>query len=485
MQSNGYFMAIPSYLIILIVVLVIVPSVIAVLLRMALHYYLIDQGNQVIRLINGQPLRKPPKIVNYLETRLAEASQQLEQVNTPAIIDQVYSQQRVLLISCEQIEQLGRILPNLLLSFGLLGTFIGITINLYSLSETVSTTNVTDISSLLQDIQTPLQGMGIAFTTSLAAILFSALLVVINFMFNTNLAKYRWMSALEDYLDNIYQPTLKGQTKTDKIVQEMVQVFDQFLIRFGQGIQTSIETAFRQKIDEIYATNLKANQLAEQVYSRLIDASVTVTQSAKDFQIAGDRFLEVARAFEQSEFPQQLSNATINLANTQRGFSQSASGLATSVQSVDLAVIELQNYSKRLIKFSEQIQQTNQTALNLLETQNQNQQSFNHIVEQVQTASQGFQLAVNNLDSLQRRMVNKTDNLEEIQAELSKLVVAMQTYSQGVNTAVGGGVAANYPGNSINSMELQPVISGLQECVSHLQDTKNELYRLRHTIEKQ
>ncbi|XDE63801.1 hypothetical protein AB3M80_07465 [Arthrospira platensis BEA 1257B] len=261
MQSNGYFMAIPSYLIILIVVLVIVPSVIAVLLRMALHYYLIDQGNQVIRLINGQPLRKPPKIVNYLETRLAEASQQLEQVNTPAIIDQVYSQQRVLLISCEQIEQLGRILPNLLLSFGLLGTFIGITINLYSLSETVSTTNVTDISSLLQDIQTPLQGMGIAFTTSLAAILFSALLVVINFMFNTNLAKYRWMSALEDYLDNIYQPTLKGQTKTDKIVQEMVQVFDQFLIRFGQGIQTSIETAFRQKIDEIYATNLKANQL--------------------------------------------------------------------------------------------------------------------------------------------------------------------------------------------------------------------------------
>ncbi|XDE63800.1 hypothetical protein AB3M80_07460 [Arthrospira platensis BEA 1257B] len=212
---------------------------------------------------------------------------------------------------------------------------------------------------------------------------------------------------------------------------------------------------------------------------------MTVTQSAKDFQIAGDRFLEVARAFEQSEFPQQLSNATINLANTQRSFSQSASGLATSVQSVDLAVIELQNYSKRLIKFSEQIQQTNQTALNLLETQNQNQQSFNHIVEQVQTASQGFQLAVNNLDSLQRRMVNKTDNLEEIQAELSKLVVAMQTYSQGVNTAVGGGVAANYPGNSINSMELQPVISGLQECVSHLQDTKNELYRLRHTIEKQ
>lgn len=475
-------MFIPNYLIILIAVFVVVPSVIAVLLRMALHYYLIDQGNQVIRLINGQPLRKPPKIVNYLETRLTEASQELEKVNTPAIIDQIYSQQRVLLISCEQIEQFGRILPNLLLSFGLLGTFIGITINLYSLSQTVSQTNVTDISSLLQDIQAPLQGMGIAFTTSLAAILFSAFLVVVNFLFNTSLAKYRWMSALEDYLDNIYQPTLKGHTKTDKIVREMVQVFDQFLVRFGHGIQTSIEGAFRQKIDEIHAANLQANQLSEQVYSRLLDASATVTQSAKDFQIAGDRFLEVARAFEQSEFPQQLSNATINLTNTQRSFSQSASGLANSVQSVDLAIIELQNYSKRLIKFSDNIQQTNQTALSLLETQNHNQQSFNHIIEQIQTASQGFQLAVNNLDALQRRVVTKNDNLEEIQTELSKLVVSMQTYTQGINQAIQT-MGVNY-NSSVNPVELQPVVSGLQECVSHLQDTKNELYRLRHSIEK-
>jgi len=469
---------IPEYLLILIAIFVILPSVIAVLLRMALHYYLVNQGSKVRRLIYGKPVKNHPEIIPYLEMRLARALQDLEQVNTAALIDHVYSQQRVLFISCEQIDQFCRILPNLLLSFGLLGTFVGITINLASLSESVSESNVTDIASLLRDIQEPLQGMGIAFTTSLTAIFFSAFIVIVNLIFNTNLAKYRWMSALEDYLDNIYQPSLKGKTKTDKIVQEMVQVFDQFLIRFGQGIQTSIEAAFRDKIDEISAANLKANQLAEQVYSRLLDASATVTQSAKDFQIAGDRFLEVARAFEQNEFPQQLSGATANLANIQRSFSQSAAGLATSVQSVDLAVIELQNYSKRLVKFGEQIHQTNQTALNLLDTQTNNQQAFNHAIEQTQTASQGFQSAANTLDALQRRIVARTDGFEGVQEELSKLVTTLQSYAGGITQTAG----SNSP---VPPVELQPIIVALQECVTHLQDTKNELYRLRYTLEKQ
>ena len=195
---------IPSYLVLLIIIFVIVPSILAVCLRMALYYHLVHQGNQIKRLIYNQYSGKKPRLVEYLENRLALASQELETVNTVALIDHVYSQEQVLFISCEQIDYLCRILPNLLLAFGLLGTFVGITINLASLSQTVSATNVNDISSLLTEIQEPLRGMGIAFSTSLTGILFSAFLIVINFLFNTNLAKYRLLSALEDYLDNIY-----------------------------------------------------------------------------------------------------------------------------------------------------------------------------------------------------------------------------------------------------------------------------------------
>ncbi len=479
---------IPSYLVILIIIFVIVPSILTVCLRMALYYHLVNQGNQIKRLIYNQYSGKKPRLVDYLENRLALASQELETVNTVALIDHVYSQEQVLFISCEQIDYLCRILPNLLLAFGLLGTFIGITINLASLSQTVSATNVNDLSSLLVQIQEPLRGMGIAFSTSLMGILFSAFLIVINFLFNTNLAKYRLLSALEDYLDNIYRPTLGGQTRLDRVVQSMVNSFDQFLIRFGQGIQESVESALKEKIEAIHQANLKSTQLAEQVYSRLMDASVTVSQSAKDFQIAGDRFLEVAQVFETNQFPQLLSNATTDLANTQRSFSQSAIQLASSIQSVELTGIELQNYSKRLIRFGDQIQQSQQKSIELLESSQKNQQSLSELTSEIKTASQNFQLAVNTLDTLQRRWVTKTDHLDEIQTELSQLLLAMNTYTEGVKTAfeqLSDRLTANLdPSASLNPVSVQPITENLQECVNYLKETKQEIYRLRYTLEK-
>ncbi len=425
---------IPDYLVILIVALVIVPAIIAILLRMVLHYYLVNQGNKVWRLVYGKSVTTKPKLVQHLESRLAQTRKELEQVNTGALIDHAYSQERVLLISCEQIDYFCRILPNLLISLGLLGTFIGITINLTALSRTVSQTDITDISLLLQELQQPLQGMGIAFITSLTAILFSAFLTVVNFLFNTSLAKARLLSGLEDYLDNIYQPNLKGETHIDRVVQGLINSFDQFLHRFGQTVQHSVESALQDKIEAVSQAQIKTHQLAEQVYSRLVEASAKVTQSANDFQLAAHGFIEAAHTFDQSQFSQTLSQSTTNLANTQRNFSQSAGSLATSVQSVDLAMIEMQNYSKRLIKFSDKLNQNHQTTVDILESHSQNQQALNEMIQQFQNASQAFQLAVNSLELLQRRMVTRTDSLEEIQMELSRLVISINRYTEGLNS---------------------------------------------------
>lgn len=426
----------PDYLIILIVVLVIVPAVVAILLRMILHYYLVNQGNKVWRLVYGKSVATKPKLVQHLESRLAQTRKELEQVNTGALIDHAYSQERVLLISCEQIDYFCRILPNLLISLGLLGTFIGITINLAALSQTVSQTNITDISLLLQELQKPLQGMGIAFITSLSAILFSAFLTVVNFLFNTNLAKARLLSGLEDYLDNIYQPTLQGETHIDRVVQGLIHSFDQFLHRFGQTVQHSVESALQEKIQTVSQAQITTHQLAEQVYSRLVEASAKVTQSANDFQLAANGFMEAAHTFDQSQFSQTLSQATTSLGNTQRNFSQSAASLATSVQSIDLAMIELQNYSKRLMKFGDKLNQNHQTTVDLMDSHHQNQQALSEMIQQFQNASQAFQLGVNSLELLQRRMVTRTDSLEEIQMDLSALVIAINRYTEGLNSGL-------------------------------------------------
>ncbi|MDJ0518001.1 MAG: hypothetical protein QNJ74_17725 [Trichodesmium sp. MO_231.B1] len=479
---------IPSYLIPLIIILVIVPSFVAILLRMVLYFDLANQGNKVRRLINQQSVNKP-RFIEYLEGRFADSSSKLEQVNTGALIDQVYSRQRLLgLVSYEQIEYFCRILPNLLVSFGLLGTFVGITINLTSLSQTISDNNANDISSLLKALAVPLQGMGIAFTSSLVAILFSAVVTSVNLIFNTSLAKSRLISLLEDYLDNIYLQTIEGQTQLDKVVKAVAYSFEGFLTRFGQTVRVGVESALQDKIQEIYNANATTSKLAEQTFVRLGEAAATVAKSSKDFQIASDRFLEVAQIFEHSQFPQKLANSTAELANIQSNFSQSTSTLAAAVQAIEIVVIELQGYSKRLAKFGEQITNNNQTSLRLLESHQSNQQSFAEMIRQLQEASQGFHLAVGNLDSLQRRVVSKADNLEEVQIQIKTLADALNNSTDGISQSIkslgdqinkGMSTQAN-----INNSHLGVIATNLQEYINQMHATKNEIHRLTQIIDK-
>jgi hypothetical protein len=78
----------------------------------------------------------------------------------------------------------------------LLGTFWGITGNLYDLSQTIDKASG-DITNLITQLQTPLQNMGIAFITSLTALFFSSLLTILNLRWNTNLAKSVLVTSLD------------------------------------------------------------------------------------------------------------------------------------------------------------------------------------------------------------------------------------------------------------------------------------------------
>ena len=113
---------------------------------------------------------------------------------------------------------------------------------------------------------------------------------------------------------------------------------------------------------------------------------------------------------------------------------------------------------------------------------------MSELTSQVQTASQNFQLAVNTLDTLQRRWVTKTDHLDEIQTELSQLLLAMNTYAEGVKTAIeqlsDRLTTTLDPTASITPLSVQPITENLQECVNYLKETKHEIYRLRYILEK-
>ena len=153
-------------------------------LRISLYKELKRINSRTSRLLlaNGEEGIQPP-IINRLRDRYQKASKNLEQVNTAALIDNIYKEETMSFINVkiqyDQAEGFTKVWPNLLIAFGLIGTFWGITHNLNNISAALATLNQgnLDISRLLKN---PLQDMGIAFSSSLAGILLGSALTVAN-----------------------------------------------------------------------------------------------------------------------------------------------------------------------------------------------------------------------------------------------------------------------------------------------------------------
>ena len=277
----------PPFLILLTVVLVILPTIFAVLLRNSLYHYLIDSANKVSRLLTYQSRGKQPPILENLEARFKQASLKLEQVNTMALIDGLYSQERLkflgISLRCEQWDYFCKALPNLLLAFGLLGTFVGISSNLYNLSQTLNQSSG-DLDSLVSQLQVPLQNMGVAFFTSLTAIACSSIIIIVNLRYNTNFAKSLLISSLEDYLDNIFKIYVQGDTRLDKAVDRMVKQQQEFLERFHTKVGQVLETTIGNAANKMVAANQGFQNNVDSMVSRFNDISSSMAASSNSFQ---------------------------------------------------------------------------------------------------------------------------------------------------------------------------------------------------------
>jgi methyl-accepting chemotaxis protein len=400
---------IPPELILITLILVILPSILAGLIRYKLYNHLTDSANKITRLLSPETSHgKQPPIVETLKRRYKEASQHLEKVNTVALIDGIYTQEKFTFFNfslrCEQWDYFCQVLPNLLLAFGLLGTFFGITGNLYNLSQTIDRAEG-DISNLVAQLQTPLQNMGIAFITSLAALLFSSALTVINLRWNTNLAKSLLIHSLEDYLDNIFQSTIEGKTRLDKAIDRMVKQQEEFLSRFHENIGRVLETSIGNAANKMVTANQSFQNNVDSLVSRFQDVSGSLAASTNNFQgstsllkeqvktisevvtvfkKSSDRietstasFQKASEKIEASKFSENLENLTRDLATTQKSFSQSTEFLGNQVtkiseshqQAVQLAeqvYTQLQQASEKLqysamgfVEASQTIQQSN------------------------------------------------------------------------------------------------------------------------------
>ncbi len=328
-------------------------------LRRSLYKKLEEINKRIDRLLAaGNTEGKQPQIIDRLKKRYKQASQKLEHVNTIALIDSVYKDETISYGGVERqfdwVDGITRVVPNLLIAAGLIGTFLGITGNLTNISTIITGLNQSnfDMGGLAEGLQQPLRDMGVAFSTSLFGLILGSILTIANTVWNTSIAKYQLISGLEDYLDNIYKPTVEGNTRLDRAIERMVEQQQEFLLRFHDNVGQALESSFGKAAIQIADECSRINKIAETVYTNFANAAGTISTGATTFEYAAnslksqnqtlsdslrefkggvETFKIAANQIEQNNIIQNLDRILGELNTSQQAFTQSTKTLEGSL----------------------------------------------------------------------------------------------------------------------------------------------------------
>jgi exonuclease VII small subunit len=470
------FTLIPSGTWASILILVII-SCTAVSLRLTLYKKLEETNKKTSRLLlGGNPEGIQPPIVERLRERYQKASKKLEHVNTPALIDSVYKEERVrflfLNLQYDRADGITRALPNLLIAFGLIGTFWGITSNLTNISSIVTGFSQTnpDVSKLVQGLQLPLRDMGVAFSTSLFGLLAGSILTVVNTTCSISIAKYQLISGLEDYLDNIYKPTVEGNTRLDTAIDRMVTQQQEFLTRFHENVGAALERSFGKAANQIAEECGRINQIAENVYTNFSNAAGTISTGASTFQYAAkslesqtktlansldefksgvDIFRIAANRIENNNIIQNLDRVLAELNTSQQAFTNSTQTLENSLEGITSS-------NKTAAELAEKVYQSLHTSISSIDnaatTIERSANTFSSAVTSMETQAQtfaffvpGIQKSVKTFETAANKLEqnNIIQNLDRVLAEFTTTQTAFTHSTQTLQGSLEGITTSN------------------------------------------
>ena len=165
-------------------------------------------------------------------------------VNTFAIVESNISKHWGYILFGERFQ---RSAVSLMIILGLMGTFFGLTISVDRLVEVL--TNLDDLKDVLATMAQSVNGMAIAFNTSLFGIGGSVILTVVRLIFNVEKKREDISVYIEDYLDNVIAKAFAEEkfNEYDKLVHAMENVFKEF----GTQISLTFTDVVKASTDQI------------------------------------------------------------------------------------------------------------------------------------------------------------------------------------------------------------------------------------------
>ncbi|WBW98525.1 hypothetical protein [Oceanirhabdus sp. W0125-5] len=264
--------------------------VVIMLISLAFSVYIMKTINNIKRDFNeGEATGSFDTEVlrNIIKTYRKAGENNVGEINTQAIIEKEFNGRLKMLNTAERFVKHS---SSLMIIFGLLGTFAGLTI---AVGELVSTLSVNQgsiesvsVSGVIDGLLDSIGGMSVAFTTSLVGIIGSIIITFIKVIINPVHMREELMVATEEYLDNVISKEFIKE-EVDNI-DEVEERFERLFDRLTEQVETGYKRVIERSVSGLF-----------EVVKVMETNGANINSSVEKFDRTIDKFVDNSREFSQ------------------------------------------------------------------------------------------------------------------------------------------------------------------------------------------
>lgn len=275
--------------------------------------------------------------VTSARTRYRRAAERIEDVDAHAIASGELSSYQVLRlwkwrISMGALAEIMGSAPGVFITIGLLGTFLGLALNLSELGTILSVGGGSPSASpgdLVDRLGGILAPMSTAFISSLGGVFYSLLFWVTGLVMGANRVALESEALLVAYLEQVVQADCNRFSLMRASVERMELCLAEFMSRFSDRVGQAIDNAMSQKIEDVFSA-IKSGSSALAIYSE------TMHQGVESLAKSGKTFYESSKYFRDSTFPSEFGQAVDSFVGTAGALSSTARQLSSDLSEISL-----------------------------------------------------------------------------------------------------------------------------------------------------
>jgi len=236
--------------------------------------------------------------------------------------------------------------PGILISLGLLGTFLGLAVGLGEISNALAPGATPD--QTMKTLSAIVAPMGTAFYTSLLGLLLSLVVLIISELSGAKTCLERCESLLSSWLETVLPQELgdKLMTPLKKSIDGLNETVKQLPSVISLSIERGMNAAFAEKLATMFNLNSTIAVEAQNATRQMAAVASNLNESGQDFVMA-------ARVFQQSKFPEALRESVLGLLETKERITDSSESLSARMQEMRDALLVMNSRWQLLAKSAE------------------------------------------------------------------------------------------------------------------------------------